>query len=167
VAEDYNINIRNGMGGGGKTTAQRKISAKGSIARAKETIVRANTVKKGSGGISKAISLATGSGSAGMLSSTVGKLGVAGAVIGVVLQNAEKIANFGVNIYEAQTGNEMASHNARTTIKTITSLGTNYLTGAIENELFTKKTISRQNYGMDYGRELYQINVDGTKNKRI
>ena len=155
------------MGGGGKTTAQRKISAKGSIERAKETASRNGSIKKGLNVASKAISMGTGGGSSGMLSSSVGKLGIAGVIIGAVLQNAEKIANFGVNLYEAQTGNEMASHNARTTIKTVTSLGGNYIGGFIENELFTKKTISRQNYGMDYGRELYQINVDGTKNKRI
>jgi len=166
MAEDFNINIRNGMGGG-KTASQKKLSAKGSIQRAKETTGGISRLKRGLGIANKAISTGMGASSSGVLSSGLGKLGVAGAITGFVLANAEKIALFGVNIYEAQTGNQMASHNARTTIKTISSLGTNYLSGYIENELFTKKTISRQNYGMDYGRELYSINVEGTKNKRI
>ena len=168
MGEDYNINIRNGMGGGGKTTAQKKLSAKGSIARAKETMRDTGLLKKGLGGVNKAVSMASGGGgSSGMLSSTLGKAGIVGAVIGKLLETGEKVANFGVNMYEADTGNEIQSHNARTTIKTVTSMGLNYIGGYVENELFTKKTISRQNYGLDYGRELYGINVEGTKNKRV
>jgi hypothetical protein len=168
MGEDYNINIRNGMGGGGKSAAQQKISGKGSIAKAKNTINHSGLVRKSLGTIGKGISMATGSGGSGALASSIGKSGgVAGQIAGFLITNAEKIANFGINIYEAGTGNEMASHNYRTTLKTISSMGKNYLIGAIQNELFTKQTISRQNYGMDYGRELYQINVDGFKNKRI
>jgi hypothetical protein len=164
MAEDFNINIRNGMGGGGKTTAHKKISAKGSIERAKETMRITGSVKKTLGGVNKALSIASGSGSAGFLSSAVSKGNV---VLGLAISTAEKLASFGVNMYEAETGNVMASHNARNTIRTISSLGMNYVGGYIANELITKKMISRQNYGMDYGRELYSINVEGTKNKRI
>lgn len=166
MGEDYNINIRNQMGkGGGKSAAQQKLSAKESIIRIKETIVQKGMGKKGLGVLGKAISTATGRGASGMLASVAGSTG--SSIVAFIITNAEKVANFGVNLYEAETGNEMRSHNARTTIRTISSLGMNYVSGAIQNELFTKKTISRQNYAMDYGRELYQINVDGQKNKRI
>lgn len=138
MAEDYNINIRNGMGGGGKSTAQRKISAKASIARAKETIQNTGLVKKSLGVVSKGVSVATGSGgsSSGLLSSVGGK---ASAILGTVIVVAEKIANYGINSREAESGNQLASHNERNTLRTITSLGMNYMVGQIQNELFTKK----------------------------
>jgi hypothetical protein len=155
VGEDYNINIRNGMGGGGKTASQQKLSAKGSIKRAE------NKWKA----YFKKYSRAVSSGKADLIED--GKQRTVMSIVSSVVRSAEKIGNFGINYYEASTGNEMRSHNYRTTLKTITSMGMNYLSGAIENEIFTKQIISRQNYSMDYGRELYQINVDGTKNKRI
>lgn len=153
-------------GGGNKTASQQKLSAKGSITRAKETMGGKSLLKKGIGIANTTISTATG-GNSSVLKTAIGKAGPAGLIIGAIMTGAEKIADFGINIYEAQTGNEMRSHNARTTVKMISSLGIGFAQAAIQNEIFTKKIISRQNYGIDYGRELYQINVDGTKNKRI
>jgi hypothetical protein len=110
-------------------------------------------------------SMSSGSSSLGLSGISKG-FGV-GAVISGLIILADKVVSFGINLKEARTGEQVWAHNSRTTLKTITSLGTNYLFGAIQNELFAKKTISRQNYGLDYGRELYQINVEGSKNKRI
>lgn len=153
-----------GSGGGrGKTVAQQKLSGKSSIIRAKETMATKGTPRKSFSFANKAVSIATGKGSSGLLASAGSK---ATGVIGGILILAEKIASFGVNIYEADTGNEISSHNVRNTIATVSSLGMNYLSGSIQNELITKKTISRQNYSLDYGRELYDINVNGQKNKR-
>lgn len=153
------------MGGGrGKSVAQQKMSAKSSIARIKGIVADKGVSRKSFSFPSKAVSIATGKGSSGLLASAGSKAGV---IVGAIIAASEKIAQFGVNIYEADTGNEIRSHNARNTIATISSLGMNYVSGAIQNEFITKKIISRQNYSMDYGRELYQINVDGQKNKRI
>ena len=156
---DYNINIRNRMGSGGKSASRKKLSAKGSIDRSKTTMNMTSKLKSSSGVLSSV------SGGKGLkaLGKVAGKLGVLGAV----MVGAEKGANFGINLYSANTGNQIQSHNARTTLNTISSFGTNYAYGTLKNEIFTKKIISRQNFGLDYGRELYKINVEGTKNKRI
>lgn len=165
MAQDYNIYIKNGMGG--KAGARQKLSAKGSIARNKNTMNISATAKKISGTTSNMINSASSSSGFISISKTSKGLGFAGVVAAAILTSAEKIASFGINLREAKTGEQVRANNSRATIKTITSFGTNYITGAIQNELFTKRIISRQNFGLDYGRELYQINVEGYKNKRI
>ncbi|MCK9576426.1 MAG: hypothetical protein M0R51_10935 [Clostridia bacterium] len=167
MAEDYNINIRNGMGGGGKTASQMKLSTKGSINRAKNTMQSTGLLKKATSGVNSTMSAINSGSSTGILSSKIGKIGSAGAAIGMLLATSEKLISFGINLQEAETGNRITAHNSRNTLKTVSSLGMNYVYGAIQNELFTKRQISRQNYSLDYGRELYGINVEGTKNKRI
>jgi hypothetical protein len=161
---DYNIYVKNMLGRGG--SSQNKLSAKGSVHRSKNIVNNSKKLKRISGMASKGISsMSSGSSSLG-LSGMMKGAGAAGA-IGLLLVAAEKVVSFGINLKEARTGEQVWAHNSRATLKTVTSLGTNYLYGAIQNELFTKKTISRQNYGLDYGRELFQINVEGSKNKRI
>jgi len=155
---DYNINVNNNMGGR-KSAAKRKLSAKGSIQRALDTKNIANKIRK----TTNVLGNASSGSSSGIFSKVAGK----SAVLGVLLVSAEKISNFGINVAQARTGNQVTSHNSRTTIKTISSGGMNFAFGAIKNELFTKQVISRQNFGNDYGREIYQINVEGKKNKRI
>ena len=164
---DYNIYVKNMLGRGG--SSQNKLSAKGSVHRSKNIVNNSKKLKRipgmASKGISSISSMSSGSSSLGLGTMMKGA-GVAGA-IGLLLVAAEKVVSFGINLKEARTGEQVWAHNSRATLKTVTSLGTNYLFRAIQNELFTKKTISRQNYGLDYGRELYQINVEGSKNKRI
>jgi uncharacterized protein YerC len=149
MGEDYNINIRNGMGGGGKSAAQQKLSGKGSISKAKNTM-NATLKKQPNKTITK-----------------VGKIGGVGSAISFVIQKAEQLASLHNNLREAATGNELEAQNTRNTIKTVMSLGLNYVYGMIENELFTQKTISRQNAGLEYSRELYDINVNGSRTKRV
>jgi hypothetical protein len=156
---DYNINIRNRMGSGGKSASRKKLSAKGSIDRSKTTMNMTSKLKSSSSALGN-----VSSGSGGKM---LGKVAGKSAIVGVILTSAMKLASFGISMYSANTGNTIRTHNARTTLKTIGSMGTNYMYGALKNEIFTKKVISRQNFGLDYGRELYQINVEGTKNKRI
>jgi len=161
---DYNIYVKNMLGRGG--SSQNKLSAKGSVQRNKNIVNNSKKLKRISGAASKGMSsMSSGSSSLG-LGKIMKGAGVAGA-IGLLLVLAEKGVSFGINLKEARTGEQIRAHNARTTLNTVSSLGTNYLFGHIQNELFTKKTISRQNFGLDYGRELYQINVEGSKNKRI
>lgn len=163
MAEDFNINIRNGMGKGGKPTSALKISARGSIERARQTVVSKGLLKQGMSTANKTI----GNISSGSAPSTLKSVGKSSAILGVILTTGERVASFGINYKTAQTGNQVWSHNARTTLKTISTSGMNYVYGFLQNEIFTKQTIHRQNEGLDYGRELYNINVEGTKNKRI
>lgn len=168
MAEDMNINIRNQLGG--KSNAKQKISAKGSIRRAKSTMRTSLMPKKLTSSLKGAMNHANSGSSANMLSSVsaVSKgAGITMAFVASLTMASIKIAKFGININEAQTGDRVWSNNANATLKTITSLGTNYLYGGIHNELFTKRKISRQNYGLDYYREIYQLNMEGYKNKRI
>lgn len=164
MAQDYNIYIKNGMGG--KSGARQKLSAKGSIQRANNNKIGMSLKKSTSmitGGIN---SMSSGSGSS-VLVGGAKKAGIAGAIAAAIISVADKAITFGINLQEANTGEQIRAHNSKATLKTITSFGTNYLYGGFQNELFTKKVISRQNFGLDYGREIYQINMNGTKNKRI
>jgi len=161
---DYNIIVKNMLGRG--RSSQNKLSAKGSINRSKNIIGNSKNLKRISNMASKGISSA-GSGSSNLGLTSLAKGAGVASVIGALMVVAEKGVSFGINMQEARTGEQIRGHNARTTLKTVTSLGTNYLYGHIQNELFTKKIISRQNFGLDYGREIYQINVNGSKNKRI
>ena len=161
---DYNIIVKNMLGKGG--SSQNKLSAKGSVQRSKNIVNNSMKLKKIPSLASKGIS-AMGSGSSSAVLGKVMKGFGVGAVVAGLTQVAEKAVSFGISLKEARTGEQIRAHNARTTLKMVTSLGGNYLFGAIQNELFAKKTISRQNFGLDYGREIYQINVEGSKNKRI
>ena len=161
---DYNIIVKNMLGKGG--SSQNKLSAKGSVQRSKNIVNNSMKLKKIPSLASKGIS-AMGSGSPSLSLGVLAKGFGVGAVVGGLVMLAEKAVSFGISLKEARTGEQIRAHNARTTLKMVTSLGGNYLFGAIQNELFAKKTISRQNFGLDYGREIYQINVEGSKNKRI
>lgn len=164
--EDANIYIKNGMGSGRGTVAQKKISSKGSIDRNKNTMALTSKVKsisRGLGGVAGDI----GKGSSTSVMKGISKSGTVGAIIGGLLTLANKGYGLYINYNEAQTGDKLRAQNSRATLNTITTGGMNYVYGAIQNELFTKQTISRQNFANDYGRELYQINVEGYKNKRI
>lgn len=161
---DYNIYVKNALGKGG--SSQNKLSTKGSVQR-KNNIVNNSKKLKRIPSIASGAMSSMGSGSSNLsLGKTAKGFGVGATITGLLIL-AEKVVSFGININEAKTGEQVWAHNSRTTLKTVTSLGTNYLYGYAQNELFTKKSISRQNYGLDYGRELYQINVEGSKNKRI
>ena len=162
---DANIYVRNQLGS--KSGSRSKLSGKGSIQRNKNVLISGKMSTKMSTNINKTIGHMSSGSSSSILSSGLGKAGKTLGVIGAMLAVAEKIASFGINLNEAKTGEQIRANNASMGIKTVASLGTNFLYGAVQNELFTKKVISRQNYGLDYHRELYQLNMEGTKNKRI
>ena len=163
--EDANIYIRNMTGG--KSGARQRLSAKGSVSRKKSISNAGNHLKKLRGGLGSTIShISTGSSSA-IMAKNVGRAGMTGAVIAVAMAGIEKGVSFGISLTEANTGEQLRANNSRATIKTVTTMGTNYLYGAVKNELFTKKIISRQNIGLDYYREVYQLNIEGAKIRRI
>lgn len=164
--EDANIFIKNGMGSGKNTIAQQKLSAKHSLNRNKSTMQLSSKVKNVLGGAGKmAGNINTGSSTS--VISKVGKLGATAAIGGALVTLAIKGANFGINYKEAETGNSLRAHNSRAIINMISTAGTNVLYAGLKNEIFTKKIISRQNFSNDYGRELYNMNVEGQKTKRI
>jgi len=158
---DMNIYVKNLLGKG--NASNNRLSAKGSIQRKQNTINSSNKLKR----VSNTMNTMGGIGSNLSLTKTVKGVGVAGLIVGTTIALADKVVSFGINLREASTGESIRANNSRTVLKTIGTMGTNLLYGAIGNELFTKKVISRQNFGLDYGREIYQINVEGTKNKRI
>ena len=94
-------------------------------------------------------------------------LGKGAAVASAMLLVADKVVSFGINYKQAKTGNQLTAHNEKTSLNTVMSFGTNYLFGGIQNELFNKQVVTRQNLGLDYGREIYNMNIEGIKNKRI
>lgn len=162
---DHNIYIKNQLGT--SKGATKKLSAKGSIERKTITMTQKFKPPKSISAPGNIISNIDKGGSTGILSKGAKKIGTAGAVIGVLLTTGEKVASFAINMRESKTGNSLRAHNSRTTLNTVTSVGLNYAYGALNNELFRKKEISRQNNALDYGRDLYQINVEGSKTKRI
>ena len=97
----------------------------------------------------------------------MGKVLKTAGMLALGIETADKVARFGIHLQEAQTGNQLIADNTRNSIDIVKSGGMSLLKGAIQNELFTKKVISRQNFGLDYGREIYGINVEGSKYKRI
>ena len=167
---DHNIYLRNRMNSGGNGS-NRKLSAKGSnesqITTLKQKNNSSNTIRTSTQmarAVNTAVSLGTGQ-SFRALTSSVSKMGVTGLIIGKSLEVADRLVTFGVDIYEAQTGESMIAKNVKSGVQTALSGGVNILAGAIRNQIITQKVIRRQNNMLDYGRELYNLNIEGTKNK--
>lgn len=82
---------------------------------------------------------------------------------------ASKIANKGVDLYAkyqiGKTGQTVHYSNIKTAKDMIFSLGKNYVSGYIQNEIFTKKAVERQNSTLEYDRQIYNINNYGNKYK--
>ena len=169
---DYNIYLRNRLGqNSGKT---QKISAKGTSIELKDTMkskkrnafINSNNFGNyvpisGGGKVSSGASKSVVK--AGL--SKAGPVGVAIAAVLTALQITEKVVSFGVNIWEANTGESIRANNLRATAKTHASLGTNLIIGGINHALFDAKRIKRQNIGLEYGQQIYNLNYLGEKNK--
>lgn len=167
---DHNIYIRNRLNSGGNGSTK-KLSAKGSS----ESQITTLKQKGGGGGYSRsstqmaravntAISLGTGH-SFKALTSSISKIGVTGLIIGKSLEVADRLVTFGVDIWESNTGESMIAKNVKAGVQTVMSGGMNVLSGAFRNALITQNVIRRQNTMLEYGRELYNLNIEGTKNK--
>lgn len=158
---DYNIIVKNMLGGG--SGAKTRLSARKSSKRNKNTMqLSKNINSKSNNG-----AMLSGSGINLPSSSTMGKLFKTAAMTAAAIKLADKGAKFAIHLQEANTGEQLRAGNTKNSLDIVTSLGTNLMMGAVQNELFTKKVISRQNFGLDYGREIYSINVEGSKYKRI
>lgn len=166
MADNFNININNYMGSR-RNSSQNKLSAKGSMRRKNNAMQSSSNIKKPLSTMKKAAGVVSSGKSSAMLSKAASKGGMALGVIGLILAAVDKVGNFGLRVAEAQSGNVLTTNNAKFALKTVSSFGLNIVGPAIQNEIFTKKIIDRQNYGLEYGRELYDINVNGNKYKKI
>lgn len=98
------------------------------------------------------------------LSKSMG-FGVKTMVLMKVLEIANKSADFGIDIVQAKSGNELYYGNVKQVKNTIMSLGTNVVYGTIRNEFITKRIVERQNNALEYGNKLYNLNNYGEKFK--
>lgn len=82
---------------------------------------------------------------------------------------ASKVANKGIDLYAkyqtGKTGQTVHYSNIKATKDMVLSGGMNYVKGWINNEIFTKKAIERQNSTLEYDRQIYNLNNYGIKLK--
>lgn len=137
----------------------------GQTARAKETLStrQSSEVKKiasKKSGYMSAMSsfITTGNISSGvMLIPVLREISVIGKAI-------DKHAQFGISVYQAHSGEDMLSANMSAMAKAYTTLGGSYIKAGFENILFNRPKVRRQNYMLDYGRNLYMRNIENEKN---
>ncbi len=155
---DINVNLRNG--GGRTTRAQSKMSTKGSFNNKKGRMATVATKKE----TNHMGALATFMTSGNMLKSGLMKVPLLRSVM-VAGKVADKGVQFGTAIYQARSGEKMISHNIKAYSKVYTTMGIAYLEGALDNYLYREPEVKRQNYMLDYGRELFLRNIENEKNK--
>lgn len=154
---DINVHLRNK---GSKTSrAQGLLSAKETYSSKKQVSnfsTKKNTSNMGA--------LATFMSSGNILKSGLMKVPILRTAMALG-KTADKGINFFANIYQARSGERMMTSNTRAFSKVATTLGASYLEGAIDNWLYRGPEVERQNYMLDYGRNLYTMNVQNDKNK--
>ena len=154
---DINVYLRNK--GGRTTRAKSKLSTKETHSNKKggtSTATKKSTNHMGA--------LATFMSSGDILKSSLMKVPVLRTVM-VAGKTADKAVVFGAAIYQAHTGETMISNNLKALSKAGTTLGTSYVSGAIDNWLYTQPLVERRNQMLDYGRELYIRNIENEKNQ--
>ena len=152
------INVRLG-GSGSKNARQQKLSAK-STHSSNKTVMQLKRLSKG-------VSAMTGfaSGNAGALIGVAsGSIPIVGSIM-LALGSLDRVFSFGVNIYEAHSGESMLSSNMKAYGKTGSSLGLNLVSGFISNRLTEMPRIHRANLALNYNQEIYNMNAYGEKNK--
>lgn len=98
-----------------------------------------------------------------------------GAVMSVpVLRNIKMVTmvldkgvNFGTKLYQAHSGEDMLISNFKAKYNTVTSLGKNVIEGYVQNLLYNRPVVRRQNNMLNYGREIYLRNVESEKNQFV
>jgi len=155
---DINVYLRSK---GGKTTrAQAKLSTK-ETHQSKKGRTSASATKKETNHMG---ALATFMSSGNLLKSSIMKVPLLRSVM-VAGKVADKGVNFATAIYQARSGEQMISNNIKAYSKVASTLGLAYVEGAIDNWLYRKPTVERQNYMLDYGRKLYIRNIENEKNQ--
>ena len=148
--------------GGGGSGRQAKLSAKGTSYQAKQVIQQSSNIGKMK--MAKNVSGAAKGVMTGSASKVLASVPVLAAVF-IALNQVDKVINFGTNVYQAWSGEDMFASNVRAYSKTISSAGLNLVAGTIKNELYIKPRITRENYMRDYGRDLYTNIGYSDKNK--
>jgi hypothetical protein len=155
---DVNVYLRNK---GGKTSrAQGKLSTKETHNNKKGGTSAVATKKN----VNHMGALATFMASGSMMKSAIMKVPVLRSAM-IAGKVADKGVNFVTNIYQARSGERMVSNNIRAYSKVASTLGIAYIEGAIDNWLYREPEVQRQNYMLDYGRELFTRNIENEKNK--
>lgn len=160
---DTNIYIRNGLGK--KNNTQRTSTngtRKGILEKKRQNTI--SGIKKGSQIVNKVTTGNVGVSNLTALTNT-GKLGITMLLIGKVVGAVSKGADLYINHLEAKTGDSVYYGNVKATKNLIMSLGLSQVYGAINNEIITKQIVRRQNYALEYGQQLYNLNNYGEKNK--
>ena len=158
------INVR--LGGSGGNSRQARLSGLKTAEKAQQTIQRAGS-SSGSSNVFKAVNSAISKGTS-FMSGSGGALASAIPIVGgfmIAARGAEKIINFGADIYAARSGEDMLASNIKANVKTGATFGLNLASGAVENYLFTEPRIARQNNMKEYNRELYFQNGYTRKNE--
>jgi len=156
------INVRLG-GGGGKPGVSSNMSRAKSTLSAKDSATINKTIRKTTNMISGMTTFAsTGdfTKSAMMTSSPL-------RAIRILKMVSDKTVDLGSKLYQVHTGEDMLISNFKARYNTISSGGKNILMGYIDNILFTRPQIRRQNNMLDYGREIYLKNVENEKNQFV
>ena len=153
---DINVYLRNK--GGRTTRAKAKLSAKETHTNKKGRTTTATKRETNHMG-----ALATFMSSGNILKSSLMKVPLLRSAM-VAGKTADKGVQFGTAIYQARSGERMISNNIRAYSKVASTLGLAYVEGAIDNWLYREPEVERQNYMLDYGRDLYLRNVENDKN---
>lgn len=152
------INVRL-YGKKSRNPRQNKISARGTSNNTKRIIEKVSSLKTVNSSVSQITNIMGGN--AGAMASAVPVVGMVYAA----MQFIDKGIGTGTDIYQAHSGEKMLSSNIKAFSKTAVMVGMNITAGFIENRLLAAPTIYRQNLSLDYGREIYNFNAFGEKNK--
>ncbi len=79
-------------------------------------------------------------------------------------QAVNKVAQFGIGIYQAHSGEDMLAANMSATWKAYTTFGGSLIKAGFDNLLYNRPRVRRQNNMLEYGRNLYSRNIDNEKN---
>lgn len=140
---DINIYLKNALME--KNSKQQKVSAKSTGLNQSKTFVDTTTVEPTQSGLK-----------------------VAGAVAVTIytgVKTAEKVVNFGVNMWEARTGQSVRASNIKATGKAHTLAYLNVVVAQIDHYLIGSHRVNRQNLELEYNRELYNLNYLNRKHR--
>lgn len=140
---DINIYLKNALRE--KNSKQQKVSARSTGLNQAKTFVDTTTVAPTQSGLKVAGAVAT--------------------AIYAGVKTAEKVVNFGVNMWEARTGQSVRASNIKATGKAHTSAYLNVVVAQIDHYLIGRHRVNRQNLELEYNRELYNLNYLNRKHR--
>lgn len=161
----YNINIVNRVGRKNNSINRSTVANKKSdISDAKNSF---NSSSKSSGAAIVGEGLNASRGVIGMTTgmSATKMVGLASASLALMVEQSSKIHDVVLSVRGSTNGNDIYHSNVKATKGIVMSLGSSLVKQMFTNELITKNQVRRQNYELEYGRELYLLNNYGEKYK--